>query len=67
MEQTLELMKHQIELQRKDKKNVKNRMKFIALTLVFAFLLSGCSTKRIDKNGIVTMKMKNGPTLCLKM
>ena len=25
---------------------LKNRMKFIALTLVFAFLLSGCSTKK---------------------
>ena len=27
-------------------KMLKNRMKFIALTLVFAFLLSGCSTKK---------------------
>ena len=47
VEQTLELMKHQIELQRKDKKKMlKNRIKFTALTLVFAFLLSSCSTKK---------------------
>ena len=31
VEQTLELMKHQIELQRKIRKMLKNRMKFIAL------------------------------------
>ena len=69
VEQTLELMKHQIELQRKDKKKMlKNRNIIYSIdSCVCFFCCRAALQRKLDKNGIVTMKIANGPILCLWM
>ena len=40
---------------------LKNKMQFVVLSFIFAFLLSGCSTKKNKQEWEITMIMRDGP------